>query len=182
MNSPERQRLFLALWPDPGTRAMVDSWRNAQLGELRGRPVRRENLHLTIAFLGEQERAARACLENALDFSDLPATELNFDRFGCWSRSRVAWLGCGTLPAELPVLVERTQQVLRSCTIAVESRPWRAHLTLMRNVKRCPEVVVQAPIPWPVHEVVLVSSTLAPEGPSYQIERRWPLAAMPPSG
>src|SRR5437667_76833 len=52
MRDPQQRklRLFYALWPDAATRAALTRLQLA----VRGRNMRPENFHLTLAFLGEQ--------------------------------------------------------------------------------------------------------------------------------
>ena len=49
----ETVRLFFALWPASDLQAKLAAWANQTAG--RGRAMRSENLHLTLAFLGATE-------------------------------------------------------------------------------------------------------------------------------
>ncbi|WP_458527413.1 2'-5' RNA ligase family protein, partial [Onishia taeanensis] len=49
----QRHRLFLALWPDPAVREALSSTAGQAHLACRGRPVAPEQLHLTLAFLGQ---------------------------------------------------------------------------------------------------------------------------------
>jgi 2'-5' RNA ligase len=51
----ETVRLFFALWPDTSLQAKLAAWGEQAAG--KGRAMRRENLHLTLAFLGATEAA-----------------------------------------------------------------------------------------------------------------------------
>ena len=46
----ETVRLFFALWPDSAMQAKLAAWAKQAAG--RGRAMRQENIHLTLAFLG----------------------------------------------------------------------------------------------------------------------------------
>ena len=46
-------RLFVALWPDPVTRAAIAQWQRAWDWPPRAAPVKAERLHLTLHFLGD---------------------------------------------------------------------------------------------------------------------------------
>ncbi|HEY5291891.1 MAG TPA: 2'-5' RNA ligase family protein, partial [Burkholderiales bacterium] len=48
-------RLFFALWPSSDLQAKLAAWAKQVAG--RGRAMRRENIHLTLAFLGGTEAA-----------------------------------------------------------------------------------------------------------------------------
>ena len=51
----ETVRLFFALWPASALQAKLAAWAKQVAG--RGRAMRRENLHLTLAFLGATDAA-----------------------------------------------------------------------------------------------------------------------------
>ena len=48
-------RLFFALWPPEDLQAKLAAWANKAAG--KGRAMRRENIHLTLAFLGATDAA-----------------------------------------------------------------------------------------------------------------------------
>lgn len=96
--------------------------------------TRRENLHLTLAFLGEmgpeQTWAARDALK-ALHAEPFPL------RFGSAGRFRrnggdVYWVGVER-NAALEELHGRLDRELRARGLPVEDRPFRPHLTLVRQ-------------------------------------------------
>ncbi|MEK7734146.1 MAG: hypothetical protein AAB329_01730, partial [Pseudomonadota bacterium] len=76
------------------------------------------------------------------------------------------------------------------CGLEPETRPFKAHLTLARNVRRYSgigrggrvaarmrheRVDDVAPVEWPVTALMLVSSETRPHGARYTILREWPL-------
>ena len=92
-------RLFFAIWPDdPGVdrlRALAESL----APRVGGRPVPRDNIHLTLAFLGDldDERAAIAASAPI----EGKALDLSLDRLGSFRKARVAWAGSTRPPAGL---------------------------------------------------------------------------------
>jgi 2'-5' RNA ligase len=80
------------------------------------------------------------------------------------------------MPAALPQLVAQLQQGLIACGYPPEERPFQAHITLLRKIRRPPEVEqLDSPLSWPVSEFVLVESRTLPQGAEYRILRQWPL-------
>ena len=61
MGEGENQRLFFALWPDEGTRERLAT---LALDDITVRWVSRDNLHVTLAFLGSVDKHARSCVEH----------------------------------------------------------------------------------------------------------------------
>ena len=48
-------RLFFALWPPPEAARALADWANDVASGTAGKPVVAENIHLTLAFLGEAD-------------------------------------------------------------------------------------------------------------------------------
>jgi len=137
--------------------------------------MRRETLHLTLAFLGEVPSvrvADAAAVAGGMVFS--PFT-LTLDRVDYWKHNRIVWVG-GESP-ELATLAASLGHGLRAAGFRLEARPFVAHMTLLRDA-RCAEAPAPAvQIAWPVSEFTLVESRLAPGGSRYDIVGRW-LAAI----
>ena len=50
---PDRHRVFFALWPDDATRSAISRATRDAVSLSGGRPIAKDRLHLTVAFLGE---------------------------------------------------------------------------------------------------------------------------------
>lgn len=137
------------------------------------RAVAPENLHLTLAFLGNVPASGRACLEQAAGTIRCQPFELVLDRMGYFQRPQLFWLGPARMPEALLALVAALQQVQRRCVGEPEARPFRAHVTLARKVRREPDLRAPAALHWPVDRFSLVRSQTLPEGPVYRPEGSW---------
>ncbi len=175
-----RQRLFLALWPDAALREAIVAVTRDYLPIHAGRRVAPAKLHLTLAFLGSVDAGQQACVEAAAAAvaDSKPASfVLQLDRIGFWRRPQVLWLGASQTPPALSELVARLNAALPACGYQPESRPYAAHMTLMRKLRRGPPASrLSVPVDWPVHDFALVASRTLPEGASYTVLTRWPLA------
>lgn len=140
-----------------------------------GRPVLPGNLHITLAFLGSVDADTRRCMEQAADNITLPPFTLQLNELGFWRRPQVVWLGTDSTPPPLLALASALKQAMIGCGLEPESRPFQAHLTLMRKVRRAPEGEPPAGITWPVSDFALVVSDTLPEGVRYAVLRRWAL-------
>ncbi len=189
--SGDRQRLFLAIWPDAALAARLHELARRSLPPGQGRIIEADNLHLTLAFLGSVEPARRSCVESLAGEQRPPAFTLSLDCLGYWPRSHLLWAGCSQPPALLPSWVERLRGAIRDCGLEPETRPFKTHLTLARNVRRYSgigrggrvaarmrreRVDDIAPLTWPVTALTLVASETRPHGARYTILREWPLA------
>lgn len=169
------ERLFFALWPAPRQQRDWAGLAQRLLPPGRGRLLPAQNLHITLLYLGEAAPATRQCLEARVDAVHGQAFDLELERFGHWRRPQVLWWGPRQTPVALQQLVEALRGAARACGLEVERRPYQAHLTLARKVRRSPGRLQAEPQIWPVDEFVLARSILLPESAHYEILRRWRL-------
>lgn len=178
--SPESEqktrRLFFALWPDPALQrqmaALAEEARRAG-----GRPVREENLHVTLAFLGNVTEGQLACLRRGLSDVQGRAFTLMLDRLGGFRRSGITWLGATEVPEALTALVVQIGQLMEACGLAPDTRPYQPHVTLRRRSRRSPGQPPFTPLRWPVAEFVLIESHISGDGARYEVLER--LALLP---
>ena len=157
MSEPASRRLFFALWPEGEVRDALRAW---QKGCLSGnvRPTHRDDLHLTVHFLGQVDAGRIDRLLALADQVHVPRFDLVLDRLGHFARPRVLWAGPATVPAELRNLHADLASGLRDCGFEPESRPYRPHVTLARKVRERPEVADLPAIHWTVGHWALVES------------------------
>ena len=169
------KRLFFALWPDHMVRVQL-----AQVAGMlpitTGRRVPSENLHITLAFLGNVQEQAIPELFAAAERLRLPGFPLQVDRCGWWKRAKVAWLAPVHTPAPLLDLVEQINLVSRTAGLSVDNRDYSPHLTVARKVTRPVTTLSFEPIHWDVRDFCLVESVTHERGAIYQVIRSWPLA------
>lgn len=168
------QRLFFALWPNDKLREQLHVLGQRSFSG-SGRPVKRENLHITLIFLGTVDDTRRACAENAAASVKTPPFRLELDKVGCWPRARVLWAGASREPAALLSLVQQLTACLEGCGFQPEERPYRAHVTLVRKVARRVQPSSHSPIVWSTKDFHLVESRTCPEGVQYRVVASWPL-------
>jgi 2'-5' RNA ligase len=171
---PRTQRLFFALWPDEGVRARIEK-AVVQLPVREGRRVPRDNLHITLVFLGSVAESSRRCVEGVADGIQASPFSLSLDQVGYWPRPRVVWLGASTIPDKLARLEAALSQGIAQCGIEVENRPYAPHMTLLRKVSRPARLGSLDPIEWRVDHFALVESVTNVDGAVYQVLKRWAL-------
>ncbi len=150
-------RLFIALPLGKEAMEAAAAWQAAlRRAGVGGSFTRPENLHLTLAFLGEQPSPEKA--GEALTALEAPAGELVLDRCEVFRRSDILYLAPGDdAPARTVALA--LERELRSRGFRLEERSFKAHLTLCRRL-RLPETGIPQPEPIrvPVKEAVLFES------------------------
>jgi len=171
-------RLFFAVVPDAGARAALAALARDVAQAVRGRPPPAENLHLTLAFLGQVSAARRAALAaiGAAAAAAAPPFLLTLDRVGAFRGAGIAWAGADRAPAELLQLVAALNDGLAAAGLPVERRPFHPHVTLARRGTRAPEGIAPAPLSWRVDRLVLMASDTLSAGPRYREVDAWPLS------
>lgn len=163
-------RCFVACWPADSTREWLDQVaRDAHLRYPGARRVRRENLHLTLAFIGELPLAKAQQAAQALrDLSSEPF-EWRLDHVGRFERARVLWAG-GQPEPRLLQMAETVRASLQTMQIRFDEKRFAAHVTLLRDLpsKRAPEsddsVHAIEPFTWPIRSALLMVSERDPKG------------------
>lgn len=174
-DAPDPARVFFALWPEAGVRAELDRVAR-RLHKLRGgRCTRSETIHLTLIFVGNVPRATLPALQACAAAITLPNFELVFDQAECWRHNHIACVTTSRPPLALMDLVTGFESALDRLGIPYDRRPYKPHVTLVRNADCRPEDPPMQPIRWPVRDVVLVESRLGPEGAQYLQLGRYPL-------
>ncbi len=160
-----KQRLFFALWPAADVRAALA----LLLPAVQGRQVAIENLHITMAFLGQQPRERIPALQAIAHAIRFPATTLVIDQLGYFRRNRIAWAGMQHPPAGL-IATQRAlvDAIKQSGTAFDDSMPFRPHVTLAREAS-APIVTQIAPIRWQPDRIVLVASRPGAAGVVYTV-------------
>lgn len=169
-----RQRLFFALWPDARIRKALARLTCA-LPRCRGRWVHELNLHITAAFVGAVDANVHDCLLARAATLDAEEFALVLTRIGYFPRSRILWLGADQCPPALTDLVRQLNSCLTVCGFKPGIKPYRPHMTLVRDASPASTDIQVAPVEWSVDSFCLVASQTLPQGARYEILRRYRL-------
>jgi 2'-5' RNA ligase len=140
-----------------------------------------EQLHFTIAFLGEQPEDALPRLRDAAaSCAELRAFALDLRGAGAFPnarRPRILWLGVGDGAQQLEQLAGRLCTGLRERGFVLEERPFRGHLTAARvkpgGERAASRALESAPrdtiAKFTVASLCLMQSKLSPHGAQHSI-------------
>lgn len=153
-----KRKLFFALWPDPATRAAL-----ARLLPLvQGRHIPPAKLHLTLAFLGQQEETRLPALLAILQRVPVPAMQLHVDCFGYFARPHIAWAGMTQPPAALLAMQAQLMAELTGAGFDPATHgEFKPHITLAREAKQAPLATAFEPVLWNAAQIALVESDMA---------------------
>ena len=176
-------RLFVALQlPEPLRQAVGE----LQLGQRNARWLDEDDLHLTLAFLGEVDGSAQHGIEGALDTVAAPALRIALHGLGCFpprGAPRVLWTGASPR-AGLTSLARSVRRALERAGSTPERRKFTPHVTIARF--RGPPSRTELERYLAAHSLFrtaeadvasfhLVSSVLRSSGARYTIETTFPL-------
>lgn len=166
-------RLFIAInFSDDVKNAIYTLSQELKSQSQGGRFCRRENLHLTLAFLGEVEPQRVSKVEKALASLTIREFNLTFDHLGRFKGrgGDIRWLGIKPCP-ELLDLHQALCQALKKEGFALEERPFTPHLTLGRQVTAAPlppqGKKLAQPIGFEVRRISLMLSQRCNNGVNY---------------
>lgn len=167
-------RLFFALLPPPSVQAelgRVAAWCQRRCG---GFAVAPENLHLTLLFLGELSPGQVDAVRRAAGGLRCASFGMSLDRIEYWPGPRLLCAVPGQPPPAAATLATALREAVRD-TVLVPPRPFAAHVTLLRRLRRLGEVSMP-PLAWPVTEFCLLRSQQADRGVRYASLDAWPCA------
>jgi 2'-5' RNA ligase len=168
-------KLFFALWPgDEVRRAMWQT--GGKLYEVwNGRRMKPDTLHMTLVFLGDTPVARVDELKAVASRMQGHRFDLVYRQAACWRHNKVGFLSPEDTPPALVQLVYGLEESLEAAGFTFDQRPYKPHVTLLRNT-RCTTQVAFEPIRWRPEEFVLVASNTTDHGPTYQLLGRWKLS------
>lgn len=146
--------------------------------------VEKDNIHLTLKFLGEVTEEKIEKIKSALDqiASKTKPFEISLKDIGAFPKidyPRVIWVGLDKSANESKILAENIDEALSKIGFQKESRPFAAHLTIGRvrspkNKDALKEKILSAansqlPITNSqlISSIILFQSTLTPKGSIY---------------
>jgi RNA 2',3'-cyclic 3'-phosphodiesterase len=178
-------RLFVGIDPPEWIKDILGA---AQGGVSAARWQTREQLHLTLRFIGEVDRRTAQDVADNLSVVHHPAFSLALSGqtgvFGKANRPDTLWVGVSP-EAPVKALHNKVDQALRGAGLQPEQRQFKPHITLARLNNRTGPLegfMVQAgglaSAAFLVESFCLYQSTLTQDGAIYDILECYPLARM----
>ena len=161
----QQARLYYALWPDEPTVCKLEV---AQV-DVVGRKVKADQLHLTLAFLGNQPIAKLPAFAAVLEQLPQPGILIELNQYGYFKQQQIAWIG----PSEVPSALLDLRKSLLMGLSAVTSRckaeaRFIPHVTLARDAE-APAQALAKRISWSAKRIALVQSLPTRQGVIYSL-------------
>jgi len=158
--------VFFALWPDPASRSALVRATKAAVERAAGRATPPENLHVTLAFIGELGEDELSSVRQ-ISPPRVGRIDLAIDTLGYRKRAQLLWAAPGTVPPALFALEAGLWDRLADLGITRDRRAYLPHVTLARRARPVSDTLT--PVSWPVTETVLVESSLGPPHSTYEV-------------
>jgi RNA 2',3'-cyclic 3'-phosphodiesterase len=174
---PQSARLFFALWPTPAMQAGLAAAADHAVSEAEKadsgvRRVPAENFHLTVAFLGSVPLSRLPEVKALTSRCSLDAPiELVLEGIEHWRKSQVLCATASETPPAAVVLAETLKRLLIEQEFSPDLKPFRAHATVARKVRRVTRELKIEPVRWSFDALHLVESRTSPAGSVYTIVR-----------
>ncbi|NPV92274.1 MAG: RNA 2',3'-cyclic phosphodiesterase [Firmicutes bacterium] len=193
MKAISNPRLFIAINPPLAVRELLFKWQSRlHVSGLLVKWVEKQNLHLTLEFLGDTEWEKVEGLKEVLSkaagqSSAFSLAVKGMGTFPNLKQPRVIWMGLTGQLEELTHLQRNVRQGLTEQGYYFDKKPFRPHLTLGRVRDAAPafdrqllqEVFTSAGAidspEWRVERIDLMQSELGRPGPRYTVLESFPL-------
>ncbi len=176
-NSQTQARVFFALWPQAKSRQALHKLALAIQPQCKGRVMIADNLHLTLLFLGEVERACLPQLIKAADQVSAASFHFRLEKLAFWRHNRIAYAAPAVDVPSLTQLAADLRKQLKAAGMLRKSEKFAAHVTLLRNVVQALAPQPITPVIWLADAFVLVESVSTEHGVRYEVLHQWPLNA-----
>lgn len=130
-------RIFIAIrFTEAFKYSILDAQDGLREYGVRGNYTQPENLHLTLAFIGETERGAE--IKAAVDAVKFEPFVIRTGKLGCFNgRSRVLWLGIEG-EDKVKTIAQQLRRNLDKCGIDYAKGKFSPHITLVRQPSEMP--------------------------------------------
>jgi 2'-5' RNA ligase len=175
-------RLFIAIvLSEPIREALAQAQAHLKYAGADVKWVAKDNIHLTLKFLGEVPEGKLQQIKDALDeigksFTPFEISLAGLGAFPNISSPRVIWVGLDKGAAESADVAARVDEAMEGLGFAKEPRPFAAHLTIgrvrsLKNKEALKEKITGYGLRVTgyetIYSIALFQSTLTPKGPLY---------------
>ncbi|HVC00926.1 MAG TPA: RNA 2',3'-cyclic phosphodiesterase [Steroidobacteraceae bacterium] len=181
MSEAARERLFFAIWPSAAERAAMTAAAARLALDERSQCVGAEDYHMTVAFVGEVAAPRLEAVRRIGASAAGSRCRLHFDAYEYWPKPQVVVAAARTIPPSLERLWRELHARLAVLGLALEPKPLRPHVTLVRKMHDAPSLPEMAVCTWEALALCLVRSARSRTMPAYTVVEHWRLLdEMPP--
>ena len=128
------KRVFLSLVIPEHYKQKIDQWRERHLYTLDRTPIPKDNLHITLVYMGMAEPIQLKKLADQLQRVAADSFSMNVNRTEYWPEPKNLHLAPTIIPPKLVNLQRQVNQIVEQVGLMWEKRPYRPHMTLYKKV------------------------------------------------
>ncbi|MBY5925041.1 RNA 2',3'-cyclic phosphodiesterase [Halomonas denitrificans] len=163
-------RLFIALLPDDALRKRLGALSESLEADCGGRRIADANIHLTLAFLGEQDATTSARLRQFVEHYPPVNGRLVLDTLGVFTAPGIVWIGPGQPPQNLLLQQAALSRQLADMGLAHRPSHFRPHVSLRRRAMApAAQALSVDKFCWSYTSIHLIQSSLSHEGSHYTL-------------
>lgn len=166
------KRIFFAIKPDKRVISAISKQVHTLEKDIYHaplNPVRIDNFHITLKFIGQANRETIKCLINKASTIKFEPLKLSLDCTGVFKRGRILWFSTQQKPTALQNLHQSVVDVCTSCNIPSQQEKFIPHVTITRKFKLPYQATNFSPIQWFVNHFYLMESVSYPDGVRYEV-------------
>jgi len=160
-------RVFFAACPSYQVCKQL-AWRAETLQPVcGGHRVKTQNIHLTLAFLGNVSLKHIDVLRKIMQTITAQAFDLTFAEICYWKHQQVIFTRPEKSPPELFSLVSLLRMALETTGFGFDNRTYKPHITLIRKANPVAATGLVNPVHWHVNDWSLLQSRQTGHGVEY---------------
>lgn len=161
-------RLFLALTPPAALRRRLGGLADRLHAERGGRRIPDDNLHLTLAFLGEQDDTTALKLRRWVQHYPCAPGQLILDQLGGFHRPGIVWIGPSSPCDALVTLQRDLSRQLTLWGLPHQPQQFRPHVSLLRSaMTQSAQPLSEDRFCWSYTSIQLIQSSISHQGSRY---------------
>ncbi|MFT5789807.1 MAG: 2'-5' RNA ligase [Shewanella sp.] len=139
------------------------------------RLVPRDNLHMTLAFLGQASNETIDVLINSVDAINKPRFKVRLDLIEHWQKPKILCLKGAASDPNLMALANTAQLLAQQLSLHQSEHHYNPHITLSRKATAAVSDVTYQPLLLQPTTLHLFQSFAGADGVEYPILHSWPL-------
>jgi 2'-5' RNA ligase len=168
-------RVFFAVFPDKFARTQLTHQAEQLVLMCGGNPVRAQQIHLTLLFLGNIAAHRIGVLQQSMKNIAVKKFEFQLEEICYWRKNRIVYGQAKQFPAELFILVDSLRTTLSEAGLLIERNIYKPHVTLVRQAAYPTSINLDTPIIWHVSKWFLMQSKQADRSVNYIPLGQWSL-------
>ena len=170
-----KERIFIALRPDVTTCKELFKIQQQVRVRGEGRVIPPENLHLTLASLGDCDSQRKQCILDRINEIEVPPFDIWLENFDYFSNHHIFYIAPHGIPAGLQWLREQIYEALIPCHFQIPP-DFKPHIALFRDVRSTPFYEPLVPsLRWHVHTFCINRSEYKENGAHYTTLKEYSL-------